>query len=257
MALVCATAVLGVNPFRGGFRDPESYPPVLSAIVKIAHYMVVQQADELSRPSEGDEGFSPCSSPCEFEDSGYESNGSDGSEDRHATPRRRRKGCRSSFEWVHKMMNDFMVRGTGSPIQWILDLRTYGLKIHYNTTAVGHVNWKDKYTLEYKALRFTMVDFQAMVHQCHAAARKTLFDDVLLGGDSDGVPAVPWEAIHDDPTNGEVGWNFVRDQRSRFPVDGKDWLFRRIQSQQKLRERFVSSNAATGIDKERMSDYMR
>jgi hypothetical protein len=26
-------------------------------------------------------------------------------------------------------------------MQWMLDLRTYGLKIHYNTTSRGHVEW--------------------------------------------------------------------------------------------------------------------
>jgi hypothetical protein len=38
-------------------------------------------------------------------------------------------------------MDQFMVRGTHSLMQWMLDLRTYGLKIHYNSTARGHVDW--------------------------------------------------------------------------------------------------------------------
>jgi hypothetical protein len=37
------------------------------------------------------------------------------------------------------MMDRFMVRGSHSPMQWMLDLRTYMLKIHYNTTSRGHV----------------------------------------------------------------------------------------------------------------------
>ena len=36
-----------------------------------------------------------------------------------------------------------MVRLTYSPIDWFLNLRTYGLKIHYNTTAAGYMMWKD------------------------------------------------------------------------------------------------------------------
>jgi hypothetical protein len=155
------------------------------------------------------------------------------------------------------MTNEFMVRGTGSPTQWMLDLRTYGLKIHYNTTAVGHVNWKDKYVLEYKTLRFSMDQFRGMVHDLTTAARQSLFEDVLLVSRRDEIPSVPWDSLHDDPTNGEMGWNFMHDQRSRFPVDGRNWLFQRIQSHHKLRERFVRSDAATGIDRERMRDYMR
>jgi hypothetical protein len=253
MALVCASAVLGVHPTQGGFRDPESYPPIMSAIIKIAHFIVVQQAEQLARPMEDDDVFSPCNSPCDFDDSGYESNDSG---DESINPRRRRQ-YRSSFEWVRKMMDEFMVRGTGSPIQWMLDLRTYGLKIHYNTTTVGHVNWKDKYTLEYKTLRFSMDQFRGMVHDLLAATRKALLEDLLFANSRDEIPQVPWDALHDDPTNREVGWNFIKDQRSRLPVDGRDWLQQRIQSQPEWRDSFVRPDAAGWVDQERMRDYMR
>jgi superfamily II DNA helicase RecQ len=262
MALICATAVLGIQPHGGGFRDPESYPPILSAIVKIAHFMVVQYAEELARPIDGDESFSPCGSPCDFEDSGYESNAQsdDGSTRSHQRRRRQsqhQRKYRSSFEWVQKMTDDFMVRGSGSPIQWILDLRTYGLKIHYNTTAIGHVNWKDKYTLEYKSLRFSMNQFRSMVHELVTATRQSLLEDVLFINNRDEIPDVPWHALHDDPANGEVGWNFIRDQRSRLPSNGRDWLYQRIYSQAALRERFVRADVAGGVEKERMRDWMR
>lgn len=41
MALVCTLAVLGVRELGGGFYDTQLYPPILSSIVKIAHFMVV------------------------------------------------------------------------------------------------------------------------------------------------------------------------------------------------------------------------
>jgi hypothetical protein len=41
-ALVCAMAVLGQG--EAGWRDPESYPPILSRVIKIARFMVVQKA---------------------------------------------------------------------------------------------------------------------------------------------------------------------------------------------------------------------
>ena len=44
--LVCALAVLGVK--EDGWKGPEQYPPILSAVIKIARFMVVQQALELS-----------------------------------------------------------------------------------------------------------------------------------------------------------------------------------------------------------------
>jgi hypothetical protein len=38
-------------------------------------------------------------------------------------------------------MDRFIVRSTHSLMQWMLDLRTYELKIYYNSTARGHVEW--------------------------------------------------------------------------------------------------------------------
>jgi hypothetical protein len=53
-----------------------------------------------------------------------------------ASLRRRLKGC---LQLVRQIMDRFMVRGSYRPMQWILDLRMYGLKIYYNTTSRGHI----------------------------------------------------------------------------------------------------------------------
>lgn len=81
-----------------------------------------------------------------------------------------------------------MVRGTGSPTQWLLDLRAYGLKIHYSSTAVGHVDWKDNQTLGYKSLSFSMDRFRQMVHELRIAARQLLFEELLFAGHAEQVP---------------------------------------------------------------------
>ncbi|GME30227.1 putative DNA helicase protein [Neofusicoccum parvum] len=45
-------------------------------------------------------------------------------------------------------------------MQWILDLRTYGMKIHYNTTTKGHVGWNGQEQLLYQGIQFTMAKFR-------------------------------------------------------------------------------------------------
>ncbi|KAK5689156.1 hypothetical protein LTS12_028916, partial [Elasticomyces elasticus] len=57
MAMVCATAFLGMHA-QHGFRDPESYPPILSSIIKVARFMIVQQAEEIDQPAEDDSQYS-------------------------------------------------------------------------------------------------------------------------------------------------------------------------------------------------------
>jgi hypothetical protein len=122
--MVCALAVLGVK--EDGWKGPEQYPPVLSAVIKVTRFMVVQQALELSGPLDDEDEFDS--------DSAYESN------DSSHPARGRRKGC---LQFVQEMMNRFMVRDSNSPMQWMLDLRTYGLKIHYNTTSRGLLRYGD------------------------------------------------------------------------------------------------------------------
>jgi hypothetical protein len=76
--------------------------------------MVVQQALQLLEPFADDESDS-------------------------SNPRRRqRKGC---LQLVKEIIDQFIVRGTHSLMQWMLDLRMYRLKIYYNSTARGHVEW--------------------------------------------------------------------------------------------------------------------
>ncbi|KAG9378476.1 hypothetical protein A1F94_011592 [Pyrenophora tritici-repentis] len=76
-----------------------------------------------------------------------------------AKPATASQGC---LQLVQKMMDRFMVRGSHSPMQWMLDLRTYGLKIHYNTTTRGHVEWTNGDELLYKELHFSMAQFRGM-----------------------------------------------------------------------------------------------
>jgi hypothetical protein len=51
--LVCALAVLGIK--EDGWKGAEQYPPILSAVIKVARFIVVQQALELSEPFNDDE----------------------------------------------------------------------------------------------------------------------------------------------------------------------------------------------------------
>ncbi|KAI2479398.1 DUF3505 multi-domain protein [Pyrenophora tritici-repentis] len=170
--LVCALAVLGVK--EDGWKGPEQYPPILSAVIKIARFMVVQKGLEMSGPEEdsGDE------TDDDLDDSAYESGPSQ---------RRRPKGC---LQLVQKIIDRFMVRGSHSPMQWMLDLRTYGLKIHYNTTTRGHVEWTNGDELLYKELHFSMAQFRGMVHRLASESRRLLTEELMFSSKAAPVPAV-------------------------------------------------------------------
>ncbi|KAL5422171.1 hypothetical protein PMIN06_013128 [Paraphaeosphaeria minitans] len=182
--LVCALAVLGVK--EDGWKGAEQYPPILSAVIKVARFMIVQQALELSEP---------------FEDDGDSAYGSDGDSTQQPA---RPKGC---LRHVQQMMDKFMVRGSHSPMQWMLDLRTYGLKIHYNTTSRGHVEWVGQDELLYKEVQFTMAQFRGMVHGLRQETRRLLMEDLLFSNSpaAEPVPSIPWENLRDNPTDERPG----------------------------------------------------
>ncbi|CAN9283890.1 unnamed protein product [Alternaria alternata] len=236
--LVCALAVLGVK--ENGWKGPEQYPPVLSAVIKVARFMVVQQALELSGPLDDDEFDS---------DSAYES------DDSSNPPRRRRKGC---LQFVQEMMDRFMVRGSHGPMQWMLDLRTYGLKIHYNTTSRGHVEWVGRDELLYKSLQFSMAQFRGMVHGLATESRRLLMDELLFGNSrtAESIPNVPWDSLRDNPTDERPGWNFLKDHRTRMPVDGEKWLFQRVGQDAAIRDRFMKRGTRSGINRQEVERYM-
>ncbi|KAK4999481.1 hypothetical protein LTR66_001501, partial [Elasticomyces elasticus] len=170
-ALVCALAVLGVK--QDGWKGAEQYPSVLSVMIKVARFM----------PFEEDEFGG---------DGAYESDGS------AKTSRLGKKGC---LQLVARMMDRFKVRGSHGPMQWMLDLRTYGLKIHYNTTSRGHAECKGH---------------DEVIH-----GSVTRSPRLLIGKHAHEIPGIPWQSLRDNPTDEQPGWNFLHNHRSRLLVDGQ------------------------------------
>src|SRR6266480_1839582 len=256
-ALVCALAVLGVD--EDGWKGPDRYPPILSSMIKIARFMVVQKALEIAGPVNDEDEFND-DSPYDFnEDSGYDS-GSGSISPPTAPPAAARQQHRGCLQFVAMMMDKFMVRGSHSPMQWMLDLRTYGLKIHYNTTAIRHIGWQGHDEILYKNIQFNMAQFRSMVHGLVEQCRQLMEEDLLFCGNKyagEKMPEVPWKSLRDNPTDVRSGWNFLQDQRTRMPVDGQTWLFDRIGRDDDIRRRFLRPGSESGVNKEGIRAYMR
>jgi hypothetical protein len=68
----------------------------------------------------------------------------------HFSPGQRQHPPRRLHEWIQYFVHWFIIRGTHSPMQWMLDLRTYEMKAHFNTTTLGSVGWMDHDQVLYK-----------------------------------------------------------------------------------------------------------
>jgi hypothetical protein len=85
-------------------------------------------------------------------------------------------------------MDQFIVRGSCSLMQWILDLRMYRLKIYYNMTSRGHVEWVRPDELLYKSLQFNMAQFRSMVHGLMGESWRLMRDELLFGSSPSSEP---------------------------------------------------------------------
>jgi hypothetical protein len=202
----------------GGWGADE-YPPILSAMIKISRFMVVQQALEFEKDEDPDS--------------------------RHFV---------SCLTWVTRMMDRFMVRGSHSAMQWMLDLRTYGMTIYFSTTADGVIGWQGDLVL-YQKIQFTMPAFRGMVHGLMDETRRILCEELLFSPD-DALPTILWPQLQDDPVNKQRRWNFLQDKRTCFPVDGVWWLFHRIRQMATVRRRFMKSGPTFAWNRVEVEAYL-
>lgn len=264
-ALVCATAVLGRGP--RAWDTPENFPPKISSLIKIARFMVLHKALRLDPDSvEIRRQFASQDSRRAFRgdmveldaeyinevDEGYSSSPPPDSEPVSSSPapshmlgrltQEQRLYPRRTFaEWVRHLVESFMVRGTNGPVHWWLDLRTYGMKVFFNTPAEGHIGWKSGNELLYKQIHFTMGDFRGFVHGLVGSLRGILFEQLLFSTTSQ-VPTIAIEDLYDDPTQSRADWSFLNDTRTRWPVNGREWLIQRVAQEPALRKRLIESD---------------
>ena len=83
-----------------------------------------------------------------------------------------------------------------------------------------------------------MGDFRGFVHGLVGATRQLLQNELLFGKYL-AIPAIPWPSMRDDPTQLKAGWSFLHDQRTRWPVDGQQWMMQQLQAQPFLQRQFL------------------
>ncbi len=121
-------------------------------------------------------------------------------------------------------------------MQWMLDLQTYGLKIHYNTTAEGSIDWVGEQISWKGSVQFTMEQLRKMIGELIQESREVLFYDLMLIKSEVEIPVIPWSSLRDNPRNKEVGWNYLQDERNIWPVKGDTWLQTWIGEDQALQD---------------------
>ncbi|KAK4118463.1 hypothetical protein N657DRAFT_540828, partial [Parathielavia appendiculata] len=191
-ALLSGLAVLGIRE-DGGWVGPGDYTPKYSAVIKIARILVVYQ------------------SVVERED-----------EVRVLQRRMSRQAAEEAatglFTIVRAKVERFMTvvseRSEPGVIDWIFDVRTYGMRIQFTTPSRGVVDWTgDRVT--YRRVRIGMNELGDMMHELTREMKTALGELLMVGDEGFGaVPAIEWARFEDDHSDETVDYSFLHDDRN-------------------------------------------
>jgi hypothetical protein len=126
-------------------------------------------------------------------------------------------------------------------MDWIYECRTYRMKIRYNTTAEGVIEWEGNQVL-YQGICFNMEQLRGMVHGLVEETRRDLMELLMLKMNAEGeveegqLPPISWDKLNDNASEEKVGWLFLKDVQNKFAVDGKWWLLKQISHERQLQQ---------------------
>ncbi|KAF6815375.1 hypothetical protein CMUS01_12464 [Colletotrichum musicola] len=190
-ALISALAVMGIRE-DGGWVQITDYTNKYSAVIKVARMLVVYQAVVEQREE---------MAVLERE------MGKDEAEDKTT----------SLFQHVRSKVQRFMTRTSGAkdaeptPMDWILETRTYGMHIQYNTAVASVIDWVGE-RVSYWRVRFTIGQLSDALYELVRETRGLLGEATLTSTpDREG-----WSAIEDDHSETKVGYSFLSDDRNNW-----------------------------------------
>lgn len=216
-AIISGIAVLGLDTDNKGWAPAESFTLRLSAIVTITRAMVVYTAY-----SHRQKTIRRCIA--------------DGLSEEVA-----KEEAPSVFDTVRDLVQRFMTLvsygGKPSPMDRILHMRTYGMKIRYTTKGEGRISWQgDRICVD--KISFTMDDIRSVVHGLHETMRQRLWKDILMVGEEQTMPPVDLQRLFDNAAEMAEGWSFLRDTRNEWGIDGERWMWDRMNREEAMRKRF-------------------
>jgi superfamily II DNA helicase RecQ len=205
-ALVCAISLLGIGK-DFGWRGPGSYPPILSGLIKLSRFMVIQWAYQSTEYPNGHPDFSPLSL---------------GSTAEAAEP------TPDIIDQVHEFTTQYLIQDAHRAMTWMVQLRTYGISIHMTTTTQGLIEWRNDDEILHGQIQFTMPRLREFLSDQVFEAQNTLAIEICHLASFQGFPLIPWADLRDELENITLNIDFVQLNQKVWPVDNRTWLGSRL-----------------------------
>ncbi|RKL22022.1 hypothetical protein BFJ72_g14786 [Fusarium proliferatum] len=220
--IISGLAVMGISD-HGGWLTPMEYTPVYSAIIKVAKYLVLYQSilerrDEVSRLWQT------------------------------MSQKSAQEQATGLFRIVRRKVRRFMTRipegdeADPTPMNWIINTRTYGMKIRFTTPGTETIDWRGDDIVHGK-IRLSMGKISDMLHNVLAEARRTLAELTMVDDAErmrEILPRIPWSRMEDNHGQKEVGYSFLSDDRNEWWVrEGKDWVMNQLLSSEEKRKAWL------------------
>ena len=218
--IISALAVLGIEAETGNWKTALTYTPILSAVNTVMRALIVYQA-------------------WTYRQKRIQQNVEAGMTQEDAEDE-----APAVVDGVDKLVERFMTLrqfgGRIHPMDRILHMRTYGLKIRMVTKASGTVSWEGNNILVNK-IKFAVDDIRTVVHGLYETTKGRLKELLFIEFD-DNLPALDLRRISDNAAELSEGWNFMHDSRNEFPVEGERWMWRRLFNDPVVEDQFVQGS---------------
>ena len=147
---------------ENNWHEIDSFPFKLSSILKISRFFIIRHAYK---------------SLAIFYSKNISENTSESDLDSPTIPDSNLED--KSLDRLTNLVNQFIIKGTYSPIHWIIDLRAYGLKIARNSTSIDQIDW-DEETILYSEISFSISNFREFLYGLVYSTHTILFDEILF-----------------------------------------------------------------------------
>ena len=204
-SLMCALMILRVQ--ENEWMNASNYSLILFIMIKISRFMIIQQELKMSQQKLNQRRL--VSRDSESSSSSQEVN---------------RFITWECLKFVSEMMNWFIMRDNHSLMQWMLNLRMYKLKIHYNIISEDHIDWvKDQ--ILYKSIQFSMSEFRDMIHELMRKTQRMLMKNLIFEDDNFNTLRISWASLRDNLIENIQSWNFIQNKRNQLEINEEWWLY--------------------------------